>query len=319
MLWYLLRRAGAALLVVFAASVVVFIALRLLPGGPAVALTAEGSRSPEVLAAINHQYLLDQPLPVQYARFLWLAVHGDLGISVHSGIAVAPTILSRIPITVELAVLAVLFGVAIGIPTGVGAAVYRSSLWDYLANAIGLFGLSVPGFWLGLMLVLLLSIRLHFLPSSGYVSPLEDPGGNLQRMVLPAFVLGLPLAAVIFRQQRSAMLDSLRADYVRTARAKGLAELRVVGVHALRNSLMTVITVIGLRLGELLGGAVVIEQIFVIPGFGNLIIGSIFERDYPLVQGVALFTAVAFVFVNLLVDVTYSLVNPRIRLTGAAD
>jgi peptide/nickel transport system permease protein len=319
MLWYLLRRAGAALLVVVAASVVVFVALRLLPGGPALALTAETGRSPEVVAAINHEYYLDQPLPVQYARFLWLAVHGDLGRSVHTGIAVTPTIVSRIPITAELALLAVLFGVAIGIPTGVLAAVYRSSFWDYLANAIGLFGLSVPGFWLGLMLILFFAIRLHVLPSSGYVSPLQDPGGNLARMVLPAFVLGLPLAAVVFRQERSAMLDSLRADYVRTARAKGLAELRVVGVHALRNSLMTVITVVGLRLGELLGGAVVIEQIFVIPGFGYLIIQSIFERDYPVVQGVALITAVAFVLVNLLVDVSYSLVNPRIRLTGAAD
>jgi peptide/nickel transport system permease protein len=319
LIWYLLRRAGAALLVVLAASVVVFIALRLLPGGPALALTAETGRSPEVVAAINRQYFLDQPLPVQYARFLWLAVHGDLGTSVHTGIAVAPTIVSRIPVTVELALLAVLFGVAIGIPTGVAAAVYRSSFWDYLANAIGLFGLSVPGFWLGLMLILFFAIRLHVLPSSGYVSPLEDPGGNLARMVLPAFVLGLPLAAVVFRQERSAMLDSLRADYVRTARAKGLAELRVVGVHALRNSLMTVITVVGLRLGELLGGAVVIEQIFVIPGFGFLIIQSIFERDYPVVQGVALVTAAAFVLVNLLVDVSYSLVNPRVRLTGAAD
>jgi peptide/nickel transport system permease protein len=319
MLWYLLRRTGAALLVVVAASVVVFVALRLLPGGPALALTAETGRSPEVVAAINHQYYLDQPLPVQYARFLWLAVHGDLGRSVHTGIAVTPTIVSRIPITAELALLAVLFGVAIGIPTGVLAAVHRSSFWDYLANAIGLFGLSVPGFWLGLMLILFFAIRLHALPSSGYVSPLQDLGGNLGRMVLPAFVLGLPLAAVVFRQERSAMLDSLRADYVRTARAKGLAELRVVGVHALRNSLMTVITVVGLRLGELLGGAVVIEQIFVIPGFGYLIIQSIFERDYPVVQGVALITAAAFVLVNLLVDVSYSLVNPRIRLTGAAD
>ena len=231
----------------------------------------------------------------------------------------APTIVSRIPITVELAFLAVLFGVAIGVPTGVAAAVYRSGFWDYVANAIGLFGLSVPGFWLGLMLILFFSIRLHVLPSSGYVSPSEDLGGNLERMLLPALVLGLPLAAVVFRQERSAMLDSLRADYVRTARAKGLAELRVVGVHALRNSLMTVITVVGLRLGELLGGAVVTEQIFVIPGFGNLIIGSIFERDYPLVQGVALVTAAAFVAVNFMVDVSYSLVNPRVRLTGAAD
>src|SRR5438309_7812610 len=319
MLWYLLRRAGAALVVVFAASVVVFVALRLLPGGPAIALTADSDRSPQVLAAINHQYYLDRPLPMQYLRFLWLALHGDLGRSVHTGIAVTPTIVSRIPITVELALLAVLFGVVIGVPTGVLAAVYRSSLGDYLANAIGLFGLSVPSFWLGLMLILFFAIRLHVLPSPGYVSPLEDLGGNLERMLLPACVLGLPLAAVVFRQERSAMLDALRADYVRTARATGLAELRVVGVHALRNSLMTVITVVGLRLGELLGGAVVIEQIFVIPGFGFLIIQSIFERDYPVVEGVALATAVAFVVVNLLVDVTYSLVNPRVRLTGAAD
>lgn len=319
MVSYLVRRAGASLLVLFAASVVVFVALRLLPGGPALVLTAESGRSPQVIAAINRQYLLDQPLPVQYVRFATLALHGDLGTSIHSDLPVTPTILTRIPITAELALLAVLFGVLIGVPTGVLAAVRRSSGWDYLANAIGLFGLSVPTFWLGLMLILLFAIRFRFLPSSGYVSPLEDPVGNLLRMLLPAFVLGLPLAAVIFRQERSAMLDALRTDYVRTARAKGLAELRVIWVHALRNSLMTVITVIGLRLGELLGGAVVTEQIFVIPGFGNLIVQSIFERDYPVVQGVALATAVAFVAVNFLVDVCYSLANPRVRLVGTAD
>ncbi len=319
MLWYVLRRAGAALVVVFVASVVVFIALRLLPGGPALALTAESNRTPQLIAAINREYLLNQPLPVQYAHFVWQALHGDLGTSIHTDEPVTPTIVSRIPITGELAVLAVLFGVVIGIPTGVLAAVYRSSVWDYLANAIGLFGLSVPTFWLGLMLILFFAIRLGVLPSSGYVSPLQDLGGNLERMVMPAFVLGLPVAAVVFRQERSAMLDALRADYVRTARAKGLGELRVVGVHALRNSLMTVITVVGLNLGALLGGAVVTEQIFVIPGFGNLIVQSIFERDYPVVQGVALVTAVGFVVVNFLVDVAYSLVNPRIRLTGAAE
>src|SRR5207237_6207542 len=203
MLWYLLRRFGAALVVVAAASVVVFVALRLLPGGPAVALTAESDRTPQALAAINHQYDLDQPLPVQYARFAWLAIHGDLGRSVHTDIAVTPTILTRVPITGELAVLAVLFGVLIGVPTGVLAAVHRSSVWDYLANAIGLFGLSVPGFWLGLMLILLFAIRLQVLPSSGYVSPLQDLGGNLERMALPAFVSGLRLAAVALRPMRT--------------------------------------------------------------------------------------------------------------------
>jgi peptide/nickel transport system permease protein len=166
------------------------------------------------------------------------------------------------------------------------------------------------------MLIFYVAIQLRALPASGYVSPGEDPVANLQRMAMPALVLALPLAAVVFRQMRSAMLDSLRADYVRTARAKGLRELRVVGLHALRNSLMTVITVVGLRLGELLGGAVVTEQIFVIPGFGQLIIQSILQRDYPVVQGVALLTAVAFVFVNFLIDVAYSLVNPRVRLAG---
>lgn len=319
MLGYLLRRAGAALVVIFLASVVVFIALRLLPGGPALALTAEGNRTPQELAAINREYGLDQPLPLQYVHFVGQALQGNLGTSIHTGIAVTPTILARIPITGELAILAVLFGVVIGIPTGILAAVYRSTFWDYLANALGLFGLSVPSFWLGLMLILFFAIRLRFLPSSGYVSPLQDPIANLAAMVMPAFVLGLPLAALVFRQMRSAMLDSLRADYVRTARAKGMSEVRVVGIHALRNSLMTVITVVGLNLGALLGGAVVTEQIFVIPGFGYLIIQSILERDYPLVQGVAIITAVAFVLVNFLVDVAYSVVNPRVRLTGQAE
>jgi peptide/nickel transport system permease protein len=315
--WYLLRRAGASLVVLVVASFVVFAALRLLPGGPQVALTAEVGNDPRLVSAIEHEYWLDRPLPVQYLHFVDLALHGDLGISSHTGVAVTPTILGRIPVTVELAVLAILFGIVIGVPSGVAAAVYRSSLWDYLANGVGLFGLSVPTFWAGLLLILIFASRLQWLPASGYVSPLVSVGGNLSRMVLPAFVLGMQPAAVVFRQMRSAMLDSLRADYVRTARAKGLGELRVVGVHALRNSLTTVITVIGLNLGILLGGAVVTEQIFVIPGFGNLIVQSIFERDYPLVQGVALVTAVAFILVNFLVDVAYSVVNPRVRLAGA--
>jgi peptide/nickel transport system permease protein len=315
--WYLLRRAGASLVVLVIASMVVFVALRLLPGGPAAALTAEAGNDPRLIAAIQHEYWLDQPMPVQYLHFLGQALQGDLGISTHSGIAVAPTILARIPVTLELALLAILFGILIGVPAGVVAAVYRSSFWDYLANAVGLFGLSVPTFWAGLLLILVFASRLQWLPASGYQSPLESPGGNLSRMVLPAFVLGMAPAAIVFRQMRSAMLDSLRTDYVRTARAKGLSELRVVGVHALRNSLTTVITVIGLNLGVLLGGAVVTEQIFVIPGFGNLIVQAIFERDYPLVQGVALITACSLILVNFLVDVTYSLVNPRVRLAGA--
>jgi peptide/nickel transport system permease protein len=298
------------------ATIVVFAGIRALPGDPALALAGE-ERDEQSLAEIREKYGLDQPVPVQYARWIGNALRGDLGESVRTGLAVTPMVTSRVPITLELAGLSVLVAVVLGIPTGVMAAVRRGTVIDYAANAVGLFGLSVPNFWLGLLLIVAFAINLRWLPASGFVPIVEDPVGNLARMALPAFVLGSGFAAVVMRQMRSAMITTLDSDYVRTARAKGLTEWSVVGSHALRNSLITVVTVVGLQLGVLISGAIVTEQIFVIPGFGRLIVGAVFQRDYPVIQGVILVSATGYIVLNLLVDLLYSVLNPRIRVTGA--
>jgi peptide/nickel transport system permease protein len=314
---FLLRKAGAALIVVFCSSVVVFAGVRALPGDPAQALGAE-NRDPEVLAAIRHAYGLDRPLPVQYVKWISKALRGDLGLDSRQ-LPVGHTIVTRLPITLELAFLAVLIGSAIGVLAGVVAAVRRGKLSDHGATASALVGLSVPHFWLGLMMIIVFAVDLHWLPASGYVSFRAHPLSNLEHLVMPALVLGTGLSAVLMRQTRSSMLTSLGADYVRTARAKGLSEASVVGKHALRNSLITVTTVVGLQLGALISGAVITEQIFVIPGFGRLTLEAVNERDYTLLQGVVLVAATGYVVVNLLVDVCYSLLNPRIRVSGSTS
>jgi peptide/nickel transport system permease protein len=311
---FLLRKAGAALVVLFLASVLVFLGVRALPGDPALALGAE-ARDPAVLAAVREKYGLDQPVPVQYAKWAWNALQGDLGVDSRQ-LPVAETIVSRIPITLELAALSILIGIVIGIPAGVIAAVRRGKASDYAATSAALVGLSLPNFWLGLMLIILFAVELDWLPAGGYVPFSEDPIANLEHMLLPAFVLGTGLSAVLMRQMRSSMLDSLSADYVRTARAKGLSEWQVVGVHAFRNSLITVTTVIGLQLGALVSGAVITETIFSIAGFGRLTVDAVNQRDYALLQGVVLVAAAGYVLVNLAVDVVYSLLNPRIRVSG---
>lgn len=317
MIWYVLRRAGTSLITLFGATVVVFLGVRALPGDPAVALSPENA-SPQVLQAIRAQYGLDKPLPTQYVVWLGHALRGDLGTSPKTGLSVTQTLLERLPITVELAVLALLIAVAIGVPAGIVAAVKRGSVWDYLSSTAALGGLSVPHFWLGILLILAFAVHFPILPASGFV-PVTDLGSNLAHMIMPALVLGTGLAAVVMRQMRSAMLDSLGADYVRTARAKGMSEGKVVWMHALRNSLITVITVVGLQLGVLISGAVITEQIFIIPGIGKLTIDSVFNRDYPSLQGVVLITATGYIVANLLVDVAYSLLNPRIRVAGGAS
>ena len=255
-------------------------------------------------------------VPIQYVTWLSHVVRGDMGTSSKSGLPVAKTIVDRLPVTLELALLSLVVALALGIPAGILAAVKPKSVWDYGGSALALVGLSVPHFWLGLMLILLVSVQLGLLPASGFVPFFEDPIENLRRMVMPALVLGTSVAAVVMRQMRSAMLDSLGADYVRTARAKGLSERAVIGRHALRNSLLTVVTIVGLQLGILISGAVVTEQIFVIPGFGKLTLDSVLQRDFALIQAVVLFVAAGYVLVNLLVDVLYSLLNPRIRVSG---
>ncbi|WP_199432923.1 ABC transporter permease [Qaidamihabitans albus] len=314
---YLLRRAGASLVVLFLAAVVVFAGVRALPGDPALALAGE-ERDPESLAAIRAKYGLDEPILVQFWNWLTLALQGDFGESIRTGIDVTDILLSKLPITIELSVLSVLVAVVLGIPAGVLAAVKKDTWIDHTSSGIALFGLSIPNFWLGLMLILGLAIYFPIFPASGYVSPLEDPIGNLMRMVLPAFVLGTAFTAVVMRQMRSAMVESLTADYIRTARSKGLGEFTVVASHAMRNSLITVTTVVGLQLGALISGAVVTEQIFVIPGFGKLIVDAVFQRDFPVIQGAIIVTTAGYILVNFVVDIVYSLLNPRIRITGAA-
>jgi peptide/nickel transport system permease protein len=254
---------------------------------------------------------------VQYIRWLGHAIHGNLGQSPKTGISVSQTLAERLPVTLELAGLALIIALAIGLPIGILAAVRRGSAADYVASTTALVGLSVPHFWLGILFILGFAVSLQWLPASGFV-PLTDPLGNLSHMLMPAVVLGIGLAAVVMRQMRSAMLESLGADYVRTARAKGMSERVVVGVHVLRNSLITVVTVVGLQLGTLISGAVITEQIFIIPGIGKLTIDSVFSRDYPSLQGVVLITATGYILANLLVDIAYSLLNPRIRVSGGA-
>ena len=312
---FLLRKAGAALIVLLLASMLVFAGVRAIPGAPAVALGAE-NRDPAVMQAIRHKYGLDRPLPVQYVHWLGYALRGDLGTDQRE-LSVSRTIVQRLPITLELAGLAILIGAVIGIPAGVIAAVRRGKPADYAATAVALVGLSVPHFWLGIVMIIYFAVKLHWLPAGGYVPFSEHPLQNLEHMLMPAIVLGTGLSAVLMRQMRSSMLGALGADYVRTARAKGLSEWSVVGKHALRNSLITVTTVIGLQLGALISGAVITEQIFVIPGFGRLTIDAVNQRDYTLLQGVVLVAAAGYVVVNLLVDVVYSLLNPRIRVAGA--
>ena len=252
-------------------------------------------------------------------KILRLALKGDLGESIRTREPVVKTVALKLPITIQLACFSIVIAIGIAIPAGVFSALRRNTVWDLLANAVSLGGVSIPTFWLGIMLILLISVRLHLLPASGFVPFFQDPLGNLERMLMPAFVLGGALAAVLMRQTRNSMIEVMTANYIRTAYSKGLAEPVVVFRHALRNGLIPIVTILGLQMGALMGGAVVTEQIFVVPGFGRLIVEAVFTRDYPLVQGVVMITASTYVLINLLVDVSYSLLNPRIRVKGSAS
>ena len=318
MVEFLVRRAFISAVTLLLISLIVFTGVRMIPGDPARVLAGTDADAAGV-EEIREKYGLDAPLPLQYARWLGLAVRGDLGESIRTRTSVAWMVATKLPITIELACLSLLVAIAIAIPAGVVAAVRRNTVWDVLASGVSLCGVSIPNFWLGIMLILLVSVRLGWLPASGFVPIGEDPVGNLKRMLMPALVLGTGLAAVLMRQTRNAMIEVLSADYVRTARAKGLAQRAVVVRHALRNGLIPVVTILGLQMGALMGGAVVTEQIFVLPGFGRLIVEAVFTRDYPVVQGVVLLTASSYVLINLLVDVSYTVLNPRIRIRGAAD
>jgi peptide/nickel transport system permease protein len=293
-------------------SMLIFGLQQLLPGDPAVILAGE-ERDPQVVAYLRAKLHLDESVPVRYVYWIRGVVQGDLGESVRTQLPVRELILQKLPVTVQLATMAMLIALLIGIPAGVVSAVGRGTAWDYVANLFALWGLSTPNFWLGILMILLFSVQLGWLPASGYESPFVSLKDNLAAMIMPAFVLGNAIAAVLMRHTRSAMLQVLSADYVRTARAKGLSERVVVLKHALRNALTPIITLGALELGTLLSGAVLTEQVFTIPGFGKLIVDSVFNRDYSVVQGVVLITATTYIMLNLLADVAYFLVNPRLR------
>lgn len=315
MIRYLVRRAWQSALTLLLSTVVVFLGVRALPGDPALALAGE-DRSPEALEAIRHHYGLDQPLPLQFAQYVERAVQGDFGVSIRTGTPVSSMLTTALPVTAELSVLAILIAAVLGVGAGVLAAVRRGHPAEWLANGLALVGLSVPHFWLGLLAILYLSVATGLFPASGFVPLLQDPVDNLHHIVLPAVILGTGLAAIIMRQTRSAMLDSLSSDYVRTAKAKGLRPRAVITRHALRNSLIVVVTIVGLQLGGLISGAVVTEQIFGLPGFGKMTIDAVFQRDYPVIQAVVLLTATAYIVINFFVDLLYSVIDPRIRVTG---
>jgi peptide/nickel transport system permease protein len=309
---FLIRRIAIVIPTIVLASMIIFGLQQLLPGDPALAIAGE-ERDPQAIASIRAAYHLDRPIPVRYAYWISDVLRGDLGESIRIQKPVGELVLEKLPVTLELACLAMLIALGIGVPMGVVSAVKNGTGWDYAANVIALWGLSTPNFWLGIMLILLFSVELGWLPASGFVKPSEDLAANLLSLIMPAFVLGNAIAAVLMRHTRSAMLQALSSEYVRTARAKGTPERKVILKHALRNALVPVITLGALEFGALLSGAVLTEQVFTIPGFGKLIVDAVFNRDYAVVQGVVLCTATAYILLNLFADVAYVLVNPRLR------
>ncbi len=309
---YVLRRLAQMAPVLFLVSLIVFSLLHLTPGDPAISMLGEEA-TPEAVAALRVKLGLDQPLPVQYVRWLGAVLQGDLGRSIRSNQPVSEAILDRLPVTIELSLLSALIALAIAIPAGVISAMRRNSLLDTGATTLALMGVSLPNFFLAILLIFLLSLKLGWLPPIGYTPFLDNPAENLKKMIMPALTLGTALSAIVMRMTRSSLLEILDQDYVRTARAKGLNEANVIRRHAMRNALIPVVTVVGLQIGGLLGGAIITESIFVLPGIGRLLVDSIFQRDFPLVQGVVLFASLAFLFANLAVDLLYAVLDPRIR------
>ncbi|MGY9033201.1 MAG: ABC transporter permease [Rhodobacterales bacterium] len=312
MLSFIGRRLLIAIPTILLISIFVFFMQKLLPGDPVLALAGE-DRNPEILEFLREKYRLNDPLYVQYFHWIGKALQGDLGMSLRTRQPVLELLGQKLPVTLQLATMALIIAVMIGIPAGIISAYHKGTWIDWLANIVALSGLSVPNFWLGIMMILLVSVKLGWLPASGYQPFFEDPLQSIRTMLMPAFVLGTGLAATLMRHTRSAMLGVLQSDYVRTARAKGLVERTVVIKHAMRNALIPIVTVVTLLFGELLAGAVLTEQIFTIPGFGKLVVDAVFNRDYAVVQGIVLCTAIAFILMNILADALYRVLNPRMN------
>ncbi len=312
---YLFNRLWQSVLTLFLSSLVVFYGVRALPGDPARALAGEEA-TPAALKAVRADLGLDDPVIVQYGKFVANLLHGDLGTSVRTGQPVIDLIKATLPVTLWLSLCAVVIAVTVGVLAGSVAAVYRGRWPEWVANTFTLAGLSVPSFWIGILAILYLAVGLQWFPASGYVPVSEEPLRGLYYLALPSVVLGTALAAVVMRQTRASMIEALSTDYVRTARAKGLPRSRVLTRYALRNSLIVVVTIVGLQLGGLISGAVVTERIFGLPGFGKLTLDSVFTRDYPVIEAVVLVVTMVYIIINLAIDVLYSLINPRIRVAG---
>ncbi|WP_374273518.1 ABC transporter permease [Paenirhodobacter enshiensis] len=309
---FIAKRLLIAIPTLILVSIFVFTLQKLLPGDPVLALAGE-ERDPATLDAIRAQLHLNDPIVVQYGRWIWAALQGDLGMSLRTNTPVTQLIAQKLPVTIQLAVMSMIVAVLCGIPGGIYAAVHKRRKGDYIVNILALSALSIPNFWLGIMMILLVSVNLGWLPASGYVSPVEDFWLSMKTMLMPALVLGTGLSATLLRHTRSSMSGVLKSDYIRTARAKGLRPREVILGHAFRNAILPIITLMALLFGELLAGAVLTEQIFTIPGFGKLTVDAVFTRDYAVVQGVVMCTAVAFIAMNLVADVLYAFLNPRLR------
>jgi peptide/nickel transport system permease protein len=311
---YLLRRLVLAVLVLFGVSILIFTIVRLLPGDVIdMMIGTEGNMTANQQRLVRERYGLTDSWPVQYVRWMGGILQGNLGTSFRTGQEILPLLAGRLPTTLELAFLSVLLSSAIAIPLGVISALARNGWTDFVARFLGLVGLSIPNFWLATILILVASFQFRWSPALIYVPPTQDPLANLQQMLLPTISLAVFLTAIVMRMTRSTVLEVLGEDYVRTARAKGLAERIVVARHVLRNALIPVITIIGLQAGTLLGGVVVVEQLFGLPGLGWTLLNGIYQRDYPVVQGTVLFFALVFALTNLLVDLTYAQLDPRIK------
>ncbi len=312
---FLAQRLIAFIPTLLGISIIVFLVMRLIPGDTITAMIGTQFKLTDAQAAsLREYYGLNLPLHEQYLHWLAAAVRGDWGLSVRSGLPVLPEILAHFPLTFELAALAMLIALALGIPIGVIAAVKRDTALDLAGRLFALVGLALPNFWLGTLIILVLSVYFQILPNSGdYSDFLQDPVTNLKQMIFPAITLGFAFSASVMRTTRSSLLEELRQDYARTARGKGLREDAVIIGHCLKNALIPVITIVGLETGYLFGGAVIVEEVFALPGVGRLLLNGISQRDYAVVQGTILFIAFNFVAINLLADLLYAFANPRIR------
>jgi peptide/nickel transport system permease protein len=310
---YLLRRLIHAVFIIWGCATLVFFMLRLIPGDPVIQMLGP-EYTPEAAEALRHRLGLDEPIYIQYARWLGNVLTGDLGHSIATGETVGGAIAAGLPRTLSITIVSFLIAVAIAVPAGIVSALKRNSLVDYGASVVAFVGVSMPSFWFGIILILIFAVRLGWLPSIGYAELRQDGFWPwLQHLLLPSLAIGAGYAAILMRFVRAGLLEVLGSDYVRTARAKGLRERVVVNRHALRNALIPVVTIAGIQLALLLSGTVVIEIVFSIRGLGRLLVGAIFDKDYPMVQGVILLVAVIFVLANLLVDLLYTALDPRIH------